>query len=420
MIAKLHLRSTASLSALVMCLAVGGCESNSALSPSSATGFSRAYDIWQPGPDDTCTPEIHNQYSVVGTDGLLYPTWHPPVDPETGCSFGHDHGRDPSGSALFDEVGPIPFGFANEALQIYDPQGPRHEDHVGHKIEWENDMEMRFGDDIAAGLFSVRCDVLTKLHQGTHSKDAFTNNMHELAYHISCSDGTEMHVTVMATIGEPGEFVASCDRDRHIVVGVAVPANSPSGGGRRAIPDRACVNEHILVGPDEHSSFSSGLRESWEISQSIRTADGRRLASFNPYFQVTRPSRFYDESLPDGTGYTVDLCYEVEANGDSARSEECDTATAAGTILDVLYTDARSPFNGADRFVDINSNNVSNQDGPKTWYTDPFGHNGQTQPFPGSVRQFIASINNDRGLRISGPAIGRDRDYGSGGVHAPN
>ncbi|UCD24931.1 MAG: hypothetical protein JSW51_03145, partial [Gemmatimonadota bacterium] len=331
-----------------------------------------------------------------------------------------DHGRDPSGSALYGEVGPIPFGLANEALDVHDPQGPRHEDHVGHKVEWENDMEMRFGDDVAAGLFSVRCDVLTKLHQGTHSKDAFTNNMHELAYHISCTDGTEMHVTIMAIIGTPGEFVASCDRERHIVAGTAVPANSPSGGGKRAIPDRACVNEHILVGAEESSSFGSGLRESWEISQSIRAADGRRLASFNPYFQVLMPSRFYDDSMPDGVGRSIDLCYEVEANGDRTRSDVCDEATAQGTIMDMLYTDVRSPFDGAGRFVDINSNNVSNKDGPRVWYTDPFGHNGRPEPFPGSVRQFIASIDNDRGFRISGPTIGRDRDYGGSGVHAPN
>src|SRR5205807_1369689 len=83
--------------------------------------------------------EVHNSYSVVGPDRKLYPTWHPPVDPVTGCSFGHDHGRDPRGSALYAEVGPIPFGYANEQLDVYDPANPRHEDHFGHKIEWEND-----------------------------------------------------------------------------------------------------------------------------------------------------------------------------------------------------------------------------------------------------------------------------------------
>src|SRR5438876_123349 len=112
-------------------------------------GFAQSYGIWTPGPRDDCTAEVHNSYSVVGPDRKLYPTWHPPVDPVTGCSFGHDHGRDPRGSTLYAEVGPIPFGYANEQLDVYDPANPRHEDHFGHKIEWENDVLMRFGSAAA-------------------------------------------------------------------------------------------------------------------------------------------------------------------------------------------------------------------------------------------------------------------------------
>jgi len=321
---------------------------------------------------------------------------------------------------LFGKVGPIPFGYANQILDIYDPTTPRHEDHVGHKVEWENDMEMKFGDAVATSLFSVTCDFLTKMHQGSHSKDAFTNNLHELSYHIRCSDGTEMHVTIMTTIGTPGEFVASCDRDRHVTVGAAVPASSPAGGGKRAIPDRACVEQHILVRAGEESNFGSGLRESWEISQSIRTENGRRLASFNPYFQVLFPSRYYDPTQPDGVGRSIDLCYEIEANGDLARAEECEESTAGYTIPDLLYSDSRSLFNGVRRFVDINSNTITNEDGPDTWYTDPFGKNGRAEPFAGSIKQTIAVMNNDRGIRISGPAIGRDRNYGGTGTHSPN
>jgi hypothetical protein len=203
-------------------------------------------------------------------------------------------------------------------------------------------------------------------------------------------------------------------------VGSAVPANSPEGGGKRAIPDRACVEQHILVSEGEESNLGSGLRESWEISQSIRTEGGRRLASFNPYFQVLFPSRYYDAAQPDGVGRTIDLCYEVEANGDRTRTELCDESTAGGTIVDMVYSDPRSLFNGVRRFVDINSNTVTNEDGPSTWYTDPFGHNASSEPFPGSIPQFIAAVNNDRGIRISGPAIGRDRDHGGPGIHSPN
>lgn len=66
-------------------------------------------------------------------------------------------------------MGGIPFGYVNEQLDVWDPTSQRHEDHVGHKIEWENDVEFNFDGDAANSLLSVRCDVLVKLHQGSHS-----------------------------------------------------------------------------------------------------------------------------------------------------------------------------------------------------------------------------------------------------------
>jgi hypothetical protein len=401
-------------------VALAACQTDLSQAPAGPAGPSAAFGRWTPGPTDTCTQEQHDAYAVIGPDGKLYPTWHPAVDPATGCTFGHDHGRDPRGSALYAAVGPIPFGYANEQLDIYNPSLSRHEDHVGHKIEWENDIEVNVGNGISSSLFAVRCDVLTKLHQGTHSKDAFTNNLHELVYHIDCSDGTKMSLTMMAAIGTAGEFVASCDRNRHVTVGTPSPAGSPNGGGHRAIPDRTCMEQSVLVGDGQRSNFGA-MRESWETSQSIRTAGGRSLASINPYFQVDGPSRFFDPALPDGVGRPIDVCYETTPTGRRARGGLCDESTADGTIAGIVYDDPQSRFNGADRFVDINSNDIRNDEGPEIWYSDPFGHNASTTAFPGSVRQFIARIDNSR-LDLHGPAIGRDRDYGppGSGVHPPN
>ena len=205
-------------------LALAACEDPYIVpTPLPPIGQGIAYGIWTPGPNETCTQADHDRYSVVGPDRKLYPTWHPPVDPATGCTFGHEHGRDPRGSDLFARVGPIPFGYANQVLDTFDPQGMR-QDHVGHKVEWENDIPLQF-EDGASAVLDVRCDVLVKLHQGSHSKDAFTNNLHELAYHIDCTDGTELHLTLMAAIGGPGSMVASCDGDRVIHVGPPTPAN---------------------------------------------------------------------------------------------------------------------------------------------------------------------------------------------------
>src|SRR5262249_50294274 len=76
-------------------------------------------------------------------------------------------------------------------------------------------------------------------------------------YHIQCSDGPEMHVTMLTAIGTPGEFVRSCDHSVHITVGPATPANSPDGGGFRAIPDRTCIEQFVLVPPGQSSDYSA-------------------------------------------------------------------------------------------------------------------------------------------------------------------
>jgi hypothetical protein len=377
--------------------------------------LSRAMSAWQPGPTDTCPISVHAQFSTIGPDAKRYPTWHPPVDPATGCTFGHEHGRDPHGSSLYQTVGPIPFGYANEVLDAFDPAGPRHEDHVGHKVEWEDGMPMRIADAPAG----ISCDLLTKLHQGTHSKDAFANNLHELAYHVRCTDGSEIHLTIMTAIGRPGEFVRSCDREAVVLVGPATPAHSPVGGGKRVIADRGCVEQFVLVAAPQGSQFNAGLRESWQVSAAVRLPNGRALAVANPYFQVLAPSRYYDPGRPGLVGRTVDLCYEAEANGDRARGGPCLTSTNNGAVPGIGWDDPRSAFNGVARFVDVNANRVMNPEGPDTWYTDPFGNNARTTPFPGSIRQMVARIDNTA-TPFTGPAIGLSRSYGGPGVHAPN
>lgn len=394
--------------------------SDSSVSPDAPpiAGPSTALGRWTPGPDDTCTKEIHEGHATRGPDGKIYPTWHPPTDPATGCTFGHEHGRDPRGSAIFAATGPIPFGYANEQLDIWDPALRRHEDHVGHKIEWENDFQLRF-DGVAGQLFEVRCDFLTKLHQGSHSKDAFTNNLHELVYHIRCDDGTDMSLTLMAAIGTAGEFVATCDHERHVSVGPPSPAGSPDGGGKRVLPDRDCVEQHMLVPIGERSNLGSALRESWQLSQSIRTAENRTVAHINPYYNVILPSRFHDPAIEGGVGRPIDICYETLPDGRRTDTDACDDSTLEGTLV-VPFDDPRSAFDGVNRSVDVNSNRITNADGPSTWYTDPFGKNGRREPFPGSIAQFIASIDNDRAVNPGGPAFGRNRQYGGTGVHAPN
>ncbi len=405
---------------MAVVLPIVACQNATPISAPDQTAVpqeSVAFHAWAPGNGDTCPISVHQKYSVVGPDGKLYPTWHPPIDPGTGCSFGHEHGRDPHGSNLYQLAGDIPFGYANEQLDAYDPVNPRHEDHVGHKVEWENGIPMHDKDDPSI-LLGIQCDVLTKLHQGTHSKDAFTNNLHELAYHIKCTDGTEIHATLLTAIGTPGEFVRSCDHQAHVSVGPAAPANSPAGGGKRILPDRACADQYLFVPPGQQSPFEPTLHESWQTSSQIRLSDGRTIASFNPYFQVLNPARLYDPAASNNLGHTIDLCYLTNGAGNRVRGSRC-TEVLALPISQLTFDDPRSPFDGIERVVDINANRLENALGPPVWYTDPFGKHGSTESFPGSIRQFVAQLNN-ASVRMNGPRIGLNRNYGSSEVHAPN
>jgi hypothetical protein len=279
------------------------------------SGVSRAFSAWDPGEHDTCSRAVHDRYAVVGEDGKLYPTWHPPVDEETGCTFGHEHGRDPRGSDLFEDVGFIPFGYANEAADFFAP-------HPGFKIEWENDVPMRVGPgDVGSVLFSVSCDVMVELHQGTAGGGRFVQSQHEMAFHARCTDGSEVHLQFLTNVGHMGEFVRSCDRDIHVVVNP--DAAGRDGGGKRLVPDRTCVERHILRPPGERSNFGAGLRESWQFSESIRAGGGRSLVSLGPYFNVFNPSRYHDPDSPNLVASTVDLCTEITANGLRAEGGLC-------------------------------------------------------------------------------------------------
>lgn len=408
---------------------------------------SHSMGLWSPSKWDTCSKELHDSYHLVGPDGKKYPTWHPPVvtDPKTGqpCTFGHEHGRDPQGSNLMslakETYNGVLFGFANEKLDEYNlakgiNDGMRHEDHVGHKIEWENNVRMQVNKctrPASNGCFettptTITCDFLMKVHQGTHSQDAFANNVHELAYFVQCNDGTKIAATKMVPFGAPGEFVDTCTKSRTIKTGAAVPSTSPTGDGVRFIGDSECVNRSILVPNGEFSQYTLGLYEDWVSSNYLRTASGQVLAYFDPHFAVFLPSRYFDPSKPNNVGRSIDTCYMKEANGDRARGGECEQITnyRDGSTIPVSerisYDDPRSPMNGVKREFYFNQTWINNTSGTTTWYTDPYGGNASQTPFEGAVRQYLSQINNYNMTIFESQAIGGDRYYGGNGVHAPN
>lgn len=50
----------------------------------------------RPRPNEPCPDWLHAAYQAKGPDGVLYESYHPQIDPVYWCSFGHEHGSDPS------------------------------------------------------------------------------------------------------------------------------------------------------------------------------------------------------------------------------------------------------------------------------------------------------------------------------------
>lgn len=423
---------------------------------------SRAMGIWNPNPKfDTCPnaadtariKEIHDSYKVKGPDGKWYPTWHPPVDPATGCKFGHEHGiRNPKESPLWvklqeqyaydangngtieqsekDAAG-MPFGYINEKLTEYltavgDPNNQRHEDHVGHKAEYANDVRIAIAKTTGDPKIytDLVCNFISKIHQGTHSKDAFSNNLHEMIYFATCNDGQDLRLSKMQNFGAAGEHSRFCNAVRGATQTVGFADSNPNypgahGDGAREIIDRACVLSDILV---PSGKYMSNSYEAWPANGNIFRPNGTKLVDeVDLLFDLGDSIRYYYPGNPNNLGYMLDVCYETESNGDRSHGGQCSGVREANPKI--TWDDPRSPFRGVvARGTYFKPGNVDNASGPTTWYTDPYGRNARTTPLPGYVKQYIPQrkviYSQVLGGVVQPEVVQRSHSHPS--VHAPN
>lgn len=443
---------------------------------------SAAMGRWTPVTDvDTCTQAFHDTYFVIGPDGKKYPTWHPPsaTDPATSrlCTFGHEHGRDPRGSLLWDslrthyaydlngngtidtaerDASGVPFGYAAEQLRAFNSanglgNADRVQSHVAYKIAWENGIARTRTLNGQAQTFDLSCDALTMLNQDTHSADAFASNLHEVIYAIDCSRGTDaptyggkVTLSVMATFGNPGEFaVAQADGTYTTLrFGTPQPASSPNGGTERGrvIPVAEDVYAAVLVPFGQTSDFAAAMTEIWYAGVTLTRTDGSELVFVDPAFTVSSASRFFDVARFDGVGRTIDLCYiGISANGflvddplqaaaivRRARGPECQAIAPLGPatlrIDRVPFDDPLSPFNGCRRSIDLGLTRVTNAGGATLWYSDPYGRATRAATFTGGVRQYVGTINNSATTGLDRATFGADVDpcLTGSSIHAPN
>lgn len=502
----------------------------------SIPGESMAMQAWKvggknsPNPlydkcdDNTNIVTVHNMYHVIGYDGMKYPTWHPPVvnNPVTGvgkCYFGHEHGTNPQGYVYWNEIvqhfgkdlnndgvitpisisstgaitpgdrAGLPFGIANEHMEMYYNVGAgswfaRHEDHVGHKVEFVNNEAQMVGNTthpmaqipntvgvnvpFGASTYTptgVVCTHLHKFHQGTHAPDAIRNNLHETIMHSKCvstnfdSNGHEIValnpetnqmepvnavgkypnntvlLTGMMAFGNPGGYKRFCGNNRDVL-------KCPDGYK----PDGSCVITDPLINQLPNSVYSDTLGrnmvdrscledidgitgqfyftpyEIWQGDLRIIAANGDIKAEHGRQWDVLDPIRFVDPNSSTGMSYN-----SLECGPGGLLNTRTLLCEHNGNYINVPWDSPQSGFRGLKRTTYFGRNKVLNQGGPEVWYTDPLGSNGVTQQNQAGslLKQKFSSVNSDIcQLHVCGVlndrALQRQFNDGNGTVHAPN
>jgi hypothetical protein len=465
-----------------------------------APGESMAMHFWGPGGKNVPNPQYdkcddgtdvvaaHNQYYVIAYDGIKYPTWHPDVvvNPITGvgkCYFGHEHGSNPQKYIHWDDIvqhfgkdinndgkitamvigddgkitpndrAGIPFAIANEHMDAYynkegrDSIFVRHEDHVGHKIEFVNqesdvnttiDGNVTKSTDQMAQLPGTRglnvpyysttgaktykptgvvCSHLHKFHQGTHSGDAIRNNLHEVIFHSTCTsvdvDGINapayypdntVILTGMMAFGNPGEYQRFCFADRTTKV---CPDGKAANGsciindpllskmpdaihsdtlGRNMV-DRYCLEHFAQLNP---GTDFFGPYELWQGDLRIQKANGTMLAEHGRQWDVLDPVRFIDPNTASGFSYNSLQCAPGGAFDGITFIGGC-----ASRSKNIPWDSPQSGFRGLKRTTYFGRNRVSNAGGPQIWWTDPLGGNAAAVEFASGLKQKISPVEAD-------------------------
>lgn len=384
------------------------------VAPPEDAAQSAAFGVWTPTePHDTCSKELHDSYWVYGPDGKVYPTYHPPVDPVSGCTFGHEHGRDPALSDLADI--PFPFGYVEEqAVDVgISDDADRVSAHVSHKIEWYND-----GGYYQSGSSNDNhdqiCDVAYKVSMDTHSDAAFANNAHEVFHYARCENGSELIYRALHRFGNFGEFQKHCDQRAGPTVTIEASTDDAERLSGRELPAAACFEDRVLV-PEGQRSDWNAFDERWTLYHSIDSADfGRFFIQF--FFFADLPARYWDgEKL----AHTVDLCYQ--SGPLQVRDDEyCEPMRAAAGEGQVGWDDPASPFNGTGRTVFMGDLRLDNNAGQDVWYTDINGGVWSAEPFPGSIQQYVGIVPFDAAASYR-PSPTHSITFEDGlGIHPPN
>jgi hypothetical protein len=318
-----------------------------------------------------CPAWVHDQYVAKGPDGNMYPTWHPPVDPVYGCSFGHEHGDNPNNSPAM-RGRQVVFGYASLKAGMSEP-------HTGFKVAvWSQEKDTHNTPNS-----HMNSDAVWVVHQGTGGAARFTQPFHSLELHYyNAKDGREIHAYVLGNFADTIVRGTQCGSPDKVIT------DNPGSGSRQ------------LVGPNcfDDGYMSGKQYEDWVTAVYLGVdKSGNYKAYFDPHFAIFNPNTYCDLQ-PDNTcklGYSD---------------------TALGTGQDPTSTSAW--FKGDHRETYMNQLWFFNQGGSTSIWTDPYG-NLVAPGSPGAIEQYVAAMN----WKVQDPsnAFGANRNYDQGGtVHAPN
>jgi hypothetical protein len=145
-----------------------------------------------------CPASVHDKYVAQGPDGQWYATWHPPVDPQSGCVFGHEHGDNPATSNA--NSSPPLFGYAAAQAGMNEP-------HVGFKVAVLNRGAVSEGKTLNDNYRVV-------LHMGTAGVGRYTQPMHSIQYDFVSGDGSRwFHIYGIADTGNGKGATCTNPRD---------------------------------------------------------------------------------------------------------------------------------------------------------------------------------------------------------------
>jgi hypothetical protein len=313
-----------------------------------------------------CPAWVHDRYVAQGPDGAWYPTWHPPVDPQYGCSFGHEHGDDPTGATAL-RGRSVLFGYASIKAGMSEP-------HVGFKVfVWNNIQHPNAPAHSGASVVMV-------LHQGTAGAGRFTTVFHDLEFHyVNPNDGREVHIHMLAPFGA---LLVGCGANDPAMDLRLQQASVP--GARQVSSTRCFATPNIPY-------------EDWITALYVGAdASGNWRAYLDPHFAVFNPNTY---------------CEVVNGACVLAYSD-----VRAGTGADPAGT--ASWFKGDKREAYLNQVWLDNAGNSTSVWTDPYGRL-TTPTAPGAIEQYIAAI--DSRPLTNSAAWGAEHNHDpDGSVHAPN